>query len=98
MLDVLHHHDLHLVKEVDGQEEETIAQDGLLDEQHIATGILEHPVHGSIVGHHHPVIHDEANLFLLHPLRAIDVGRLLLEDPIPGIIPGSARQSSSADC
>ena len=66
-LNVLHHHDLHLVKEVDGQVGQSVAEDGLLDEENIAAGLLDlldnvedvgallpqHAIHCRVVGYDH---------------------------------------------
>ena len=40
-LDVLHHHDLHLVEEVDGQVGECVPEDRLLDEKDVTAGLLD---------------------------------------------------------
>merc|ERR1719341_2378236 len=70
-LNVLHDHNLHLVKEMDSQVGKSIPENRLLDEQNIAASLLhllhyvedvcalltKHPIHGGVVGHYHLVVH-----------------------------------------
>merc|ERR1719336_715125 len=69
--DVLYHHDLHLVEEVDSQVGEAVSEDGLLDEENVAASLLhllhnvedigalltKNSIHGGVVRHHHLVVH-----------------------------------------
>ena len=64
---ILDNHDLHFVKEVNGEIRESVTEDGLLDKEDVAARLLDllhyvedvrallaqHAVHGSIVGHNH---------------------------------------------